>query len=78
MKEKIIPLAMVGSNKEVELVSIIGGRGLKARLVDMGLIEGVKFKVFHTHYPGPCIILVGNTRLILGYGVSQKILVKEV
>ena len=73
-----LPLFLVPPGKEVTLVAILGGRGLKARLTDMGLFEGVKLKVIHSHRPGPCIILVGNTRLILGYRMAQKILVKEV
>lgn len=78
MKEEILPLAMVGCNKEVKLVSILGGRGLRARLADMGLIEGARFKVLHAHPSGPCIILIGNTRLVLGYGMAQKILVESI
>ena len=53
-------------------------RGLRRRLTDMGLNEGMRLKVLHFHRPGPCIILVGNTRLVLGYGMAHKILVQEV
>ncbi len=78
MKGQILPLTMVISGSEVTLISIVGGRGLRARLTDMGLNKGMKLKVLHSHRPGPCIILVGNTRLVLGYGMAQKILVKEI
>lgn len=77
MREEIMPLNLVAPGKEVILVAIQGGRGLRARLTDMGLNEGMKFRVLHSHRPGPCIILVGNTRLVLGHGMAQKILVKE-
>ena len=77
MKGRILPLNMVVPGKEVILVSTAGGRGLRARLTDMGLIEGTRLKVVHSYRPGPCIILVGNTRLVLGYGMVQKILVSE-
>jgi len=73
---KFIPLTTVMPGREVTLVSIAGGRGLRARLTDMGLNEGMRLKVIHSHRPGPCIILAGNTRLVLGYGMAQKILVK--
>ena len=78
MKGGLVPLTMVVSGREVTLVSITGGRGLRARLSDMGLSEGMKLKVIHSHRRGPCIILVGGTRLILGHGMAQKILVREI
>ena len=72
----IVPLTTVADNREVTLISIAGGRALRARLTDMGLNEGVRLKVLHSHRPGPCIVLIGNTRLVLGQGMAQKILVK--
>lgn len=78
MKEDILPLTMVVPGREVTLISIVGGRGLRARLNSMGLLEGMKLKVIHSHRFGPCIILVGGARLILGHGMAQKILVQPV
>ena len=78
MKGVLLPLSLALPSKEVILVALHGGRGLRARLTDMGLNEGMKLKVLHSHRFGPCIVLVGNTRLVLGYGMAQKILVKEV
>ncbi|MFH1655072.1 MAG: FeoA family protein [Candidatus Omnitrophota bacterium] len=77
MEKKIVLLTTVAEGKGVTLVSIEGGQGLRRRLNDMGLNEGMKFKVMHTHRPGPCIIRVGDTRLVLGYGMAHKILVEE-
>ncbi len=77
MRGELLPLTMVVPGREVTLISIAGGRGLRARLTDMGLNEGISFKVLHSHRPGPCIVLVGNTRLVLGHGMASKILVKE-
>lgn len=76
MKNEILPLTMVAPGKKVTLISIAGGRGLRARLTDMGLKEGMEIKVLHSSRPGPCIILVGSTRLVLGQGMAQKVLVK--
>lgn len=78
MKGQILPLTMVVPGREVILVSVRGGRGLRAKLTDMGLVEGMKLRVLHSQRSGPCIVLVGNTRLVLGYGMGRKILVKEV
>ena len=77
VKNEILPLSMVPAGREVILVSIEGGWGLRKRLNEMGLNEGMKFKILHSHRPGPSIIHVGNTRLLLGHGMAHRILVKE-
>jgi len=77
MRGEVLPLAMVAPGREVILISIEGGRGLRARLNDMGLNEGMKLRVLHSYRNGPCVILIGNTRLVLGHGMAQKILVRE-
>ena len=71
------PLSLALAGKEMILVAIHGGRGLRARLNSMGLNEGMKLKVLHSHGHGSCIIQVGGTRLALGHGMAQKIMVKE-
>ncbi len=76
MKDELMPLTMVSPGREVTLISMAGGRDLKARLTDMGLNEGTKLKVLHSRQRGPCIILIGNARLILGHGMAQKTLVQ--
>jgi ferrous iron transport protein A len=75
MKE--FPLAFARPGKEVILAVIHGGRGLRARLNSMGMNEGMKLKVLHSHGHGPCVIQTGDTRLVLGHGMAHKIFVKE-
>ena len=75
MREFSLSLALPG--KEVILFAIHGGRGLRARLNSMGLNEGMKLKVLHSHGHDPCIVQIGGTRLVLGHGMAQNILVKE-
>jgi Fe2+ transport system protein FeoA len=77
IKEHIFPLSMVPPGKEVVLQSITGSRSLRARLTDMGLNEGMKLRVLQAHRMGPCVVLANNTRLVLGHGMAQKILVKD-
>lgn len=77
IKEEVFPLSKATPGKEVLLQSITGGRSLKARLTDMGLNEGMKLKVLQAHRMGPCVVLAGSTRLVLGHGMAQKILVTD-
>lgn len=78
MEKKNLTLTTIAPGKEVIFVSIEGRYGLRRRLNDMGLKEGMKFKIMHAGRPGPCIIRVGDTRLVLGHGMAHKIMVREV
>ena len=77
MRGQILSLSAVRQGKSVTLIAITAGRGLRARLTDMGLVAGVRFRVLQSHRPGACIIVVNNARLVLGYGMAQKMLVRE-
>ena len=78
MHKNVFPLTLASFNKEIELVSMRGGRAVQIRLASMGLNPGVRLKVLQTVKNGPCVILVGTTRLVLGFGIANKILVKVV
>jgi len=77
MENRNLPLSAVSAGKEVTLISISGGKGLKIKLIGMGLKEGMRIRVLHTRGFGRCVILAGNTRLAIGRGMAQKILVRE-
>jgi len=66
MLKPAFPLTMVSPGREVILVSVEGGWRLRRRLTDMGLNEGMKFKVLQSHRPG------------LGYGMANRVLVQPV
>ncbi len=77
IQKDIFPLMLARTGQEVIVQSITGGRGLRARLKDMGLNEGMKLRVLQAHSFGPCVVLVGNTRLVLGRGMSHRIFVRH-
>jgi len=72
---KHIPLAMVSPGEVVTMVSCGAGWGLTRRLADMGLIPGTKLRVINNQMAGPIIIDLRGSRLVLGHGMAQKILV---
>ena len=78
MTKVIVPLTMARSGKELLVIAIEGGWGVRRRLTEMGLREGAKCKLMQSGAPGPRVVLVGNTRLALGYGMCQRVLVQEV
>jgi len=73
-----VPLAMVSSGEVVTMVSTRAGWGLTRRLADMGLVPGTKLRVINNQMPGPLIIDLRGSRLVLGHGMAQKILVEVI
>ena len=71
-----VPLAMVSPGGVVTVVGVRAGWGLARRLADMGLVPGTTLRVINSQMPGPIIIEIRGSRLVLGYGIAQKILVE--
>jgi ferrous iron transport protein A len=66
---------MVKSGKKVRLATIEAGRGLNNRLISMGLVPNVEITVVSNRHPGPFVISVKNSRMMLGRGMAHKIMV---
>lgn len=74
---KIIPLALAYPGQKVKVVSIVAGRGLRQRLISMGLNVGSEIEVIKSGAPGPFLIAVKETRLAIGRGIAYKIMVSQ-
>jgi len=74
----MMPLNLVDQNQEVILVSIQGGLKMKQRLADLGLNIGMTIRVLKKASGGPMIIAVKDSRLALGWGMANRILVEPV
>ena len=48
------------------------------RLLDLGLTRGCVFKTIQSGSEGPVLIEVRGTRIALGHGLADRILVEEV
>jgi len=59
------------------VVDIHGGHRARQRLLGMGIAPGTKIVVVKSGRPGPYIIAIGNTRIALGQGVAEKIIVRR-
>ena len=69
------PLSTAREGEEVNIIRIEGGRRVSRRLMEMGLSSSSRIKVVQNS-GGPVIIVCKRTRMALGRGVSQKILVE--
>lgn len=71
------PLSTVQSGVSVRLFSIEAGRGLNSRLASMGLVPNTVITVVNNGHPGPFVISVKGSRMMLGRGMAQKIMVSH-
>ncbi len=72
---KTIAMDTVSSGKRVRIESIDAGQGLANRLAAMGLFKNEEVSVIRNDGTGQIIIGVKNSRVILGRGMSHKVLV---
>ena len=73
--KEIRPLSNIQTGKKVRLISINAGRGLNNRLASMGLVSNVEITVVSNSHPGPFVINVKGSKVMLGRGMANKILV---
>ena len=70
-------LATISPGQAARVVSIAAGRGLAQRLADMGLIPGTVLRVINRQGSGPILVELRGTKIVLGSGISQKIIVDQ-
>ena len=71
-----MPLAMAQPGETVTVIGVRAGWGLQRRLADMGLTPGVQIRVVNSQMSGPVLIDLRGSRVALGRGIAQKIIVK--
>ncbi len=69
------PLSTVKAGETVKLAGIEAGRGLNSRLASMGLVPNVEITVVRNRHPGPFVITVKDSKMMLGRGMAHKIMV---
>ena len=69
-------LSSVKPGNEVTILDINGGRGIKSKLYSMGLVPGTRLTVLNGNSTGPVMISVRDSRLAIGHGMAQKIIVR--
>jgi ferrous iron transport protein A len=74
--KEIKPLSLTRSGDKVTLASIEAGRGLNSRLASMGILPNVEITVVSNGHPGPFVISVKGSKMMLGRGMAHKIMVR--
>jgi Fe2+ transport system protein FeoA len=72
----MMPLTLASVGEDVRLVDIRGGRDLRKRLADLGFNLGMSVRVVQMDIDGPVILAVKDSRIVLGRGMAQKVMVE--
>jgi len=77
-REPALSLQYAANGERVRIVTILGGREVRARLADMGLAVGTCLEIVSNHSSGPLIVASKGTRLAINAGLAKKIMVAHV
>jgi ferrous iron transport protein A len=72
-----LPLTQAPPGHPVRLIEIDAGKALRHRLTELGLTPGVTLTVVQDD-GGPLLVTVRESRVALGRGMAEKILVREI
>jgi ferrous iron transport protein A len=70
-----MPLTRAPLNRALRVVHIHGGAQRFRRLSEMGLCPGAELRVLSGGAHGPVLLQVGDTRLALGSGLAEAVVV---
>ncbi|MDD5567971.1 MAG: FeoA family protein [Candidatus Omnitrophica bacterium] len=70
-------LTDIKSGRPAVIIFIHGGRGAQHRLCELGLLPGERVTVLQNPGAGPVTICVKGSKLSIGHGLAQKIIVRE-
>jgi ferrous iron transport protein A len=70
------PLTELPKGSKVKILDIVAGKGLRDRLLQMGLTPGTIVEVVENS-SGPIILSVRGVTIALGRGMASKVLVEE-
>ncbi|MCL6447073.1 MAG: ferrous iron transport protein A [Armatimonadetes bacterium] len=70
------PLGFLAPGEAGVIKEVAGGIGIRERLRGMGVTKGKALRMIQNNACGPVIVALGETRLALGRGMAQKVLVE--
>lgn len=71
----MIPLTETSSDSKVRVIQIPTGRQQMNRLFQLGLVRDEEIEIVKNNGHGPLLILVKDTKIILGRGIASRVMV---
>ena len=69
-------LANLHTGERGIVTSLKGGEKFRNKMLALGLIPGKEFEVIKGNKNGPFVLKIDETRLMLGYGMAEKIIIE--
>ena len=76
MDEKLL-LSDIKPGKTVIVEAITGGRHMRQRLVNLGMISGSEVRVVRSNRLGPMVLDLQGSQIMVGAGMAKRIYVRE-
>ncbi len=70
-------LSELGAGKSAIVESIDGGRHMRQRLVNLGMLPGSEIDVVRASRLGPMVLSVQGSQIMIGRGMARQIYVRQ-
>ena len=70
MDQQLWPLSEVPAGKTVVVRTFRGGKGMRQRLLDLGIVPGEQVKIIRGGRGLPYVLMVKTSKVMLGQGYS--------
>lgn len=72
-----LPLVCAQPGQRMRIVSINGGNSIQSRLAELGVFPQEEVQVLSRTKHGPLLLMVRGSKLALGRGLGQSVMVEE-
>ncbi len=78
MEDELKPLSLMQDGQKGIVMSLGGGQEFQSRIISMGIFPGCEIEVLKNgnRAKGPVLTAIGSSRIMVGHGMTQKILVE--
>ena len=80
MRSRSVPLSSLRQGQKGTILALRGGRSMQHRVLSMGLSVGSEVEVMQNDgadgVPGPVAVRAGDTRLMVGHGIAENVIVR--
>ena len=74
----LMPLSLAGRGERVVIMAMRAGRSAQVKLTSIGLCPGDTIEIINNDNNGTLVIAHNNTRVAIGRGIAEKIMVDPV
>ncbi len=75
--KKLMPLSFLSEGEKGTVVELRGGKTFQEKMFSMGINPGIRVEVISGTPGRALLVIAGESRLALGYGLAQKINIEK-